>query len=142
MRVRWITSFHSSNPLELFAIAYVVTIGITNINIHPPYLVENATPPNNEAIKNRLKEYFSANFMHIKIVARINVCSKGFGRTCVLHIRNWGIVRKHSVPMKAIVFESNNFLDIANNIIPLMAAENILINLQVTNMTLSLSPKK
>ena len=41
-----------------------------------------------EAIKKVLNEYCALNFKHIKIVAKINVCSKGFGRTCVLHNRN------------------------------------------------------
>ena len=80
--------FHTSDLPEFLEIAYVATIGIINMNIQPLYLVENANPPSIEAIKKVLNEYCALNFKHIKIVAKINVCSKGFGRTCVLHNRN------------------------------------------------------
>ena len=142
MRACLIILSHSPKNAVRLVIEYVATSGITNMNIQPPYLVENASPPSRDAIRNLLKEYFSTNLMQRKIVARINVCSSGFGRTCVLHIRNWGIVRKHSVPIKAIMLDPNSFLDMVNNMIPLMEAENILINLQVTKIILLSSPKK
>ena len=85
VRVFAIMLFHSSNLPEVLETAYVATIGIMNMNIHPPYLVENANPPNNEAIKKLLIEYFALNCDSIKIVAKINVCSKGFGLS-LIHI--------------------------------------------------------
>ena len=75
-------------------------------------------------------------------VANSKVCSIGFGLTWELQSKNCGIVRKHTDPRKAIPFDSNNLLDMANKSIALIEAESILMVRHVTKVSLSLSPKK